>query len=83
MRDDPVERVARVIAQHFYDPSDWNSKFCLDCARAAIAAMREPIRQLRAPLIELVIAYQDADSSAIQDTLRRARLALKETDDDR
>lgn len=31
---------------------------------------------LREPLLELVIAYQDADSPAIQDTLRRARLAL-------
>lgn len=44
--------------------------------RLAVSGLNKDWNALRGPLIELVIAYQDADSPAIQDTLRRARLAL-------
>ncbi len=45
MMDNKVEQVARAIAANFYDPSDWNSKFCLDCARAAIAAHEAALKE--------------------------------------
>jgi hypothetical protein len=37
-----VERVARALAEQFHEPDVWNDKWVLDCARAAIGAMREP-----------------------------------------
>src|SRR5258705_10941460 len=37
--DDLIEPIARAIAQHFYEPDDWNSQFSLGCARAALDAI--------------------------------------------
>jgi hypothetical protein len=44
--------------------------------RQCLLQAQQKIEALRGPLAELVMAYQDADSPAIQDTLRRARTAL-------
>ena len=82
MQNDMVERVARAIARQFYDPDDWNGKFCMDCARAAIAAMpaTADVAGLREALEAFVKAYgstEEGGSKLLDDADTLARAALR------